>query len=75
LATLSHKIGDGFLGDNRSNGQKGSVADFPSASSSRVEHVNAILHKVLPEIEQDVLAGAIVSVEDQGIRRRPLPVN
>jgi predicted nuclease of predicted toxin-antitoxin system len=53
---------------------------FPSLislrlSSSRVEHVNAILQKVLPEIEQDVLAGAIVSVEDQRIRRRPLPVN
>jgi hypothetical protein len=45
-----------------------------SLSSSRVEYVNAVLQKVLPGLEQDVLAGMMVSVEDQRIRRRPLAV-
>lgn len=43
-------------------------------SSSRVEYVNTVLQKVLPGLEQDVLAGMMIAVEDQRIRRRPLPV-
>ena len=43
-------------------------------SSSRVEYVNAVLQKVLPDLEQDVLVGMMITVEDQRIRRRPLPV-
>ena len=43
-------------------------------SSSRIEYVNAVLQKVLPTIEQDVLAGMIIAVEDNRIRRRPLPI-
>jgi predicted nuclease of predicted toxin-antitoxin system len=43
-------------------------------SSSNIEYVNATLQKVLPTLEQDVLDGIIVVVEDQGIRRRRLPI-
>lgn len=43
-------------------------------SSSRIEYVNAVLQKILPTIEQDVLAGMIVAVENNRIRRRPLPI-
>jgi len=43
-------------------------------SSSRIEYVNTLLEKVLPTIEQDLLDGAIVTVEDHRIRRRPLPI-
>ncbi len=32
------------------------------------------LQKVLPDLEQDVLVGMMITVEDQRIRRRPLPV-
>ena len=42
--------------------------------SSRIEHVNGVLQKVLPNLEQDVLRGMIITVEDNRIRRRPLPV-
>ena len=43
-------------------------------SSSRIEFVDAILERVLSSIEQDVMAGAIVTVEDTRIRIRRLPV-
>lgn len=43
-------------------------------SASRIEYVNTVLQKVLPALEQDVLAGMMIAVEDQRIRRRPLPV-
>ena len=43
-------------------------------SSSRIEYVNEVLQKVLPALEQDVLDGAIVSVEDSRVRRRRLPI-
>ena len=43
-------------------------------SSSRIEFVNAILERVLPLVERDVAAGAIVMVEDSRIRTRRLPV-
>jgi hypothetical protein len=36
--------------------------------------VNGVLQKVLPDLEQDVLVGMMIAVEDQRIRRRPLPV-
>jgi predicted nuclease of predicted toxin-antitoxin system len=42
-------------------------------SSSRVEHVNETLAKVLPGLEQEVAAGAVVTVEDARVRRRRLP--
>jgi predicted nuclease of predicted toxin-antitoxin system len=44
-------------------------------SSSRVEHVNTVLEKVLRQIEQDVLLGMIITVEDGRIRRRSLPIS
>ncbi len=43
-------------------------------SSSRIEHVNAVLQKVLPTVESDLAAGAVVSVEDTRIRLRRLPI-
>jgi predicted nuclease of predicted toxin-antitoxin system len=43
-------------------------------SSSRVEYVNAVLEKVLAQVEADVSAGSIVTVEDSRVRRRPLPI-
>ncbi|MEK7446564.1 MAG: hypothetical protein AABZ70_17085 [candidate division NC10 bacterium] len=48
--------------------------DVVRLSSSRIEFVDAILERVLPSIEQDVMAGAIVTVEDTRIRIRRLPV-
>ena len=42
--------------------------------SGSVEHVNGVLESVLPQIETDVAAGAIVSVGDDWIRIRSLPV-
>lgn len=44
-------------------------------SSSRIEYVDAVLQKILSTIEQDVPAGMIVTVEDDRIRRRPLPIS
>jgi len=43
-------------------------------SSSRVERVNAVLQEVLPDVEQDLLQGAIMTVQDGRIRARRLPV-
>ena len=43
-------------------------------SSSRVEFVNSILERVLPLVERDMAAGAIVTVEDSRIRTRRLPI-
>ncbi len=43
-------------------------------SSSRVDHVNAVLEAVLPTVEEAATGGAILSVEDTKIRRRDLPV-
>lgn len=52
---------------------------FPSLislrlSSSRIEHINGVLERVLPQVEAAVLAGSIVTVEDQRIRVRALPL-
>jgi predicted nuclease of predicted toxin-antitoxin system len=43
-------------------------------SSSRIEYVNTVLQKVLPDLEQDVLVGTMITVEDLRVRRRTLPV-
>lgn len=43
-------------------------------SSSRVERVNARLKDVIPGLERELLAGAIVTVEDRRIRSRALPI-
>jgi len=44
-------------------------------SSSRIEYVNAVLLKILPTLEQDVLDGMIVTIEDSRVRRRTLPIS
>jgi predicted nuclease of predicted toxin-antitoxin system len=44
-------------------------------SSSRVEQVNRVLEGVLPSLEQDVLGGMIITVEDHRMRRRQLPID
>ncbi len=41
---------------------------------ARSDYVNSILERVLPVIQEDVEAGAIVTVEDRRIRRRRLPI-
>jgi predicted nuclease of predicted toxin-antitoxin system len=43
-------------------------------TSSRIEHVNALLEKALPIIEQDISNGSLVTIEDHGIRSRALPL-
>lgn len=43
-------------------------------ASSRVEVVNAVLEKVLPDLEADVRQGSVIIVEDMRTRRRPLPI-
>ena len=43
-------------------------------ASSRVEHVNEILARVLPQIEEDLVRGSAITVEEAAIRRRALPV-
>ena len=43
-------------------------------SSSRVERVNERLREVLPAIAPELESGAIVSVEDDGVRMRSLPI-
>lgn len=41
---------------------------------NRPEHIATLLAKLLPPTETDLVAGAIVTVEDAGIRVRFLPV-
>ena len=43
-------------------------------SSSRIEHVNTVLQRILPELEEEVQQGVVVTVEDHRIRRRRLPL-
>jgi predicted nuclease of predicted toxin-antitoxin system len=43
-------------------------------SSTRIEYVNALLQKILPDLENDVQVGTMVSVEDSRVRRRQLPI-
>lgn len=42
--------------------------------SSRVDRVNARLEEVLPRLESEVETGALVTVEDERVRVRALPV-
>ncbi len=42
-------------------------------SSSRLEYVNQLLERILPGLEQDVLTGMMVTVEDRAIRRCQYP--
>jgi predicted nuclease of predicted toxin-antitoxin system len=43
-------------------------------SSARIEYVNAILQRTLPDLEEDIQKGAVVTVEDHRTRRRLLPL-
>jgi len=43
-------------------------------STARVDYVNAVLAKILPTLENDVLRGIIVTVEDRRVRKRLLPL-
>ena len=43
-------------------------------SSSRIERVNQRLQEVLVAIATELESGAIVSVEDGGVRARSLPI-
>lgn len=43
--------------------------------SSRVEHVNEVLARVLPQIEGDLVRGSAVTVEEGAVRSRPLPID
>ncbi|MBI4198438.1 MAG: DUF5615 family PIN-like protein [Chloroflexi bacterium] len=43
-------------------------------SSSRVEHVNTVLERFLPELEHAIPSGVIVTIEDNRVRTRTLPV-
>ena len=43
-------------------------------SLSRVECANAVLERVLPQLEGPVQGGAIIVVEDGRLRRRDLPI-
>lgn len=43
-------------------------------SSARVEYVNAMLQRTLPELEDEIRTGLMVTVEDHRIRRRRLPL-
>ena len=44
-------------------------------SISRIESVNRVLSNVLPELEEDVENGALVTIEDHRVRRRRLPLS
>ena len=55
-------------------GRKGPSLVSLRLSSTRIEHVNATLEKVLPEVARQLAAGAIVTVQDQRIRVRALPI-
>lgn len=43
-------------------------------STSKVDLVNGVLERVLPVLETEVEAGVMVTVEDQSIRSRDLPL-
>jgi len=43
--------------------------------SARIEVVNRRLEVVLPTIEADVLAGAIITIEEHAVRARTLPIS
>jgi len=43
-------------------------------SSSKIEYVNGVLQKILPDVEADALSGSIIVVEDARVRCRRLPI-
>lgn len=43
-------------------------------ASSRVEYVNGVLARLLPDLEDDARRGALISVQETTVRRRTLPV-
>ena len=43
-------------------------------SSSRIEHVNGILEKLLPTVEAEVNTGCLITAEDHAVRCRLLPI-
>jgi predicted nuclease of predicted toxin-antitoxin system len=43
-------------------------------ASSRIDHVNQQLERVLPRLEQEVARGVLVSVSEEQVRIRGLPV-
>ena len=42
--------------------------------SSRIEYVNALLSRILPELEAEGVDSSIITIEDAAIRRRSLPI-
>lgn len=42
--------------------------------TSRIEHVNEVLEKLLPSLNADLQAGTIITVSEHRIRRRRLPL-
>lgn len=43
-------------------------------ASSDIDHVNLVLQAVLPLLEEDCVRGTLITIEDQRIRRRRLPI-
>ena len=43
-------------------------------ATARVDYVNAVLERALPQCSTDVSAGSLITIEDQGIRCRSLPI-
>ena len=43
-------------------------------SSVRIEFVNTVLQRTLPILEQDLLQGTLVTIEDSRVRLRRLPL-
>jgi predicted nuclease of predicted toxin-antitoxin system len=43
-------------------------------ASSRVEYVNGVLERLLPDLEEDARRGALISVQETTVRRRALPL-
>ena len=44
-------------------------------TSAKVDYVNAVLERALPQCATDISAGSLITVEDNGVRCRSLPIN
>ncbi len=44
-------------------------------ASARVDYVNDVLERALPQCAADVTAGSLITIEDHGIRCRSLPLS
>ena len=42
--------------------------------SSRIEYVNSLLSRILPQPEAEGLEAAVITIDDAAIRRRSLPI-